>query len=157
MVIKFKKLREDAIVPVKGSAAAAAYDLAIPSETPEFLVGPGDTVKIQMGFATELPMGTYAAVYPRSGMAIKRGLRLANSVAIIDADYRGEWIVAIHNDSEQDQWLKGGDRIAQTIISPMFGMMEFEETEELSDTERGEGGLGSTGDGTLGVRRNEGA
>ena len=125
MVVKFKKLREDAIVPVKGSEAAAAYDLAIPTETPEFLIGPGETIKIKMGFATELPTGTYAAVYPRSGMAIKRGLRLANSVAIIDADYRGEWIVALHNDSEQDQWLKGGDRIAQTIISPMFDMIKF--------------------------------
>ena len=142
--IRIKKLREDAIIPYRGSDAAAAYDLAIPSETPEFVINPGETIKIEMGFATELPRSWHVRIFPRSGLAIKRGLRLANSTAIIDEDYRGEYIVALHNDGDVPQHLKGGERIAQMVIEPSYEIW-FNEVAELSETVRGTGGLGSTG------------
>lgn len=144
MQVKIKKLRSDAVIPVLGSAAAAAYDLAIPENAVSFWVMPNTTVKIPLGFCTELFPGTCALIYARSGLAVKSGLRLANSVAVIDSDYRGEWIVALHNDSTEPYALYGGDRIAQVMIQPVYDM-EFKVVDKLEESDRGEGGLGSTG------------
>ena len=144
MQVKIKKLRSDAVIPVMGSVAAAAYDLAIPTEADSFWIWPNTTVKIPLGFCTELFPGTCALIYARSGLAIKSGLRLANSVAVIDSDYRGEWIVALHNDSTEPYALYGGDRIAQVMIQPVYDM-DFKVVDKLEESDRGEGGLGSTG------------
>lgn len=142
--IKFKKLRDDVVYPFRGSNAAAAYDLTIPTKQGLMGIPSGATVKIPMGFATEIPPGWHVRIFPRSGLAIKRGLRLANSTAIIDEDYRGEYIVALHNDSDETQFLTGGERIAQMVVEPSYEI-SFEVVDELSETNRGEGGLGSTG------------
>jgi len=141
--IKYKKLNELAKEPSRGSAAAAGYDLyaATNEATP---VPAHSTVKIGTGLSFELPENTFAAIFARSGLATKQGLRPANCVGVCDSDYRGEYIVAIHNDTDEDKVIESGDRIAQMILLPYIEMT-FEETTELSDTDRGEGGFGSTG------------
>ena len=149
--IKIKKVRDNAIIPTHGSASAAGYDLYASSYegfTPEddwtLIIGAGDTIKIGTGIAIELKEGTFGGIYPRSGLATKQGLAPANKVGIIDSDYRGEIIVALYNHSKFPQVIKCGDRIAQLIIQPYYSF-NLKEVEELSDTERGDGGFGSTG------------
>jgi dUTP pyrophosphatase len=102
------------------------------------------TVKIGTGLAIELQDNTFGAVYARSGIASREGLRPANCVGVIDSDYRGEVIVAIHNDSDMNRIIEPGERIAQLVVQP-YVSVEFEEVETLSDTTRGSGGFGSTG------------
>lgn len=154
MHVKVKRLQEEAVVPHKGSAEAAGYDLhavaVIDSDGDrietfgECLVRPHATVKFGTGLAMELEFGTFGAIFARSGLATKMGLRPSNCVGVVDSDYRGEVIVAIHNDSEELRTIKFGERIAQLIVMPFYGVI-FDEVDKLSDTERGAGGFGSTG------------
>lgn len=141
--IKFKKVGINAKVPTRGSASAAGYDLYADTEE-NLIILPHETVLIGTGLAIELPEGTFGAIYARSGLASKKGLRPANCVGVIDSDYRGEVKVALHNDSEEAQEIDAGERIAQLILQEYIPMT-FVEVEELSDAERGENGFGSTG------------
>ncbi|MBQ7718735.1 MAG: dUTP diphosphatase [Clostridia bacterium] len=143
MKINFKKLDKNAIVPTYGSPFSAGADLyALAGD--KITVQPGETVMIHTGIALEIPEGYGGFVFARSGLATKRGLAPANKVGVIDADYRGEVMVSIYNQSAEPQTIDGGERIAQLVIMP-FLAAEFTETDELSDTQRGTGGFGSTG------------
>lgn len=143
MQIAVKKLREDAILPTFGSKEAAGADLYACLEAP-VTIEPGKTVFIPTGLAMELPVGYVGLIYARSGLACKRGLAPANKVGVIDSDYRGEFIVALHNHGEQPQVISPAERIAQLVVTPVL-MPEYVEAATLSDTQRGEGGFGSTG------------
>ena len=138
-----KKLKTTAIVPTYGSAEAAGADLYACLEAP-VTVEPGQTVFVPTGIAIQFPKGYAALIYARSGLACKRDLAPANKVGVVDSDYRGEVIVALHNHGSQSQQISHGERIAQLVITPVL-TLPFEETEVLSDTQRGEGGFGSTG------------
>lgn len=139
--VRIKKLDERAVLPMYGSEYAAGADLyAVEEET----VGAGETRMIHTGLAVEIPQGYAGLVYARSGMAMKRGLAPANKVGVIDADYRGEVMVALHNHGRETQTVEAGERIAQLVVTP-FLRVEYEAAEELSDTCRGAGGFGSTG------------
>lgn len=138
MQVKVKKLRPDATLPKHGSAAAAGYDLyAAPVDGQPVDIAPHGTAMIGTGLAFAIPVGYFGGVFARSGLASKQGLRPANCVGVIDADYRGECLVALHNDSETP-------RTVQLVILP-FLAAEFDEAEQLDETERGAGGFGSTG------------
>lgn len=141
--MKFKKLNEKAMLPVRGSEFAAGYDLYAVVDD-EIIVKPCETVKIHTGLAVEIPTGLFGAIFARSGLATKQGLRPANCVGVIDSDYRGEVIVAIHNDSDQERCIRNGDRVAQLILLGFYSFTP-EWADELSDTDRGSGGFGSTG------------
>lgn len=141
--IKVKKLKENAILPTYGSACAAGADLYACLES-DVTIAPCETAFISTGLSMELPQGTAGLIYARSGLACKRGLAPANKVGVIDSDYRGEFIVALHNHGSQPQTVAPGERIAQLVITPVF-TPGFTEVEELSDTSRGTGGFGSTG------------
>ena len=142
-LIPVKRLRENAILPTYGTEYSAGADLyACLDEAVTIL--PGQTVLIPLGFAMELPAGYAGFVFTRSGLATKRDLAPANKVGVIDADYRGECMVPIHNHGSSPQTLESGERIAQMAVLP-FLACEFLETEALSDTKRGAGGFGSTG------------
>ncbi len=143
MKIQIKKLRENATLPTRGSAAAAGYDLYACLEN-EVQIAPGKTEKIGTGLAIAVPEGYFGAIFARSGLAAKEGLRPANCVGVADADYRGEYIVALHNDSDVTRTVTPGERIAQLVLMP-FLSVEFEEAETLDETTRGAGGFGSTG------------
>lgn len=141
--IKYIKLKENAIEPTRGSAAAAGYDLYAAINNP-ITIPAHSTVKIGTGLAFALPDNTFAAIFARSGLATKQGLRPANCVGVCDSDYRGEYIVALHNDTDNEQIINPGDRIAQIVLMPYIPMV-FEEVKDLDETERGQGGFGSTG------------
>lgn len=141
--MKFMKLNSMAQTPTRGSLCAAGYDLSA-AISANVTIAPHTTVKIGTGLAIELPDNTFGAVYARSGIASREGLRPANCVGVIDSDYRGEVIVAIHNDSDMNRIIEPGERIAQLVVQP-YVSVEFEEVETLSDTTRGSGGFGSTG------------
>lgn len=143
MNIPVKILNEYAHLPTRGSEYAAGYDLYAAIEK-TIVILPHSTIKIGTGLAFELPENTFAAIFARSGLATKEGLRPANCVGICDSDYRGEYIVAIHNDTDEPQVITPKERIAQMILLP-FIPMEFTEFENLSETDRGSGGFGSTG------------
>ncbi len=143
MKIQIKKLNENAQLPTRGSSAAAGYDLYACIDG-EITIAPHTTVKIGTGLSVAVPEGYFGAVFARSGLAAKEGLRPANCVGVCDADYRGEYIVALHNDTDIPRTVQCGDRIAQLVIMP-FLPAEFEEVDELSETQRGDGGFGSTG------------
>ena len=138
------KLNNDSIVPTKGSEYAAGLDLYAYIESGSVDIPAGATVKIGTGIAAEIPVGCFGGVFARSGLAAKRGLRPSNCVGVVDSDYRGEIIVAIHNDSDKCETIHNGDRIAQLVIMPYINV-SLQEVEELSDTKRGAGGFGSTG------------
>ena len=143
--VQIKKLNEHAKLPTAGSQYAAGYDLyACTDGSADVTIPPHTTVKIGSGIAVALPEGTFGAVFARSGLASREGLRPANCVGVIDCDYRGECIIAVHNDSESERTVHHGDRIAQMVLLPYLPM-EFEEVGELPDTARGAGGFGSTG------------
>ncbi|QOX62580.1 dUTP diphosphatase [Anoxybacterium hadale] len=143
MKVEIKKLRETAIIPSRGSEYAAGYDLFANLDSP--LVIPAQTtVKIGTGLSVAIPAGYFGGVFARSGLASKQGLRPSNCVGCVDSDYRGELIVALYNDSAENQTINPNDRIAQLVVIP-FLTVEFEETEELGETVRGENGFGSTG------------
>ena len=141
--IPVKVLNENAHLPTRGSDQAAGYDLYA-ATSHITMIPPHSTVKIDTGLAFELPKGTFGAIFARSGLATKKGLRPANCVGVVDSDYRGPVIVALHNDTEITQTIDPHERIAQFILMPYIEM-EFTEFENLTDTERGEGGFGSTG------------
>lgn len=143
--VQIKKLSERAKLPTAGSQYAAGYDLyACLNGDETVTIPPHTTVKIGSGIAVALPEGTFGAVFARSGLASREGLRPANCVGVIDCDYRGECIIAVHNDSGETRTVHHGDRIAQMVLLPYLPM-EFEEVDALSDTARGAGGFGSTG------------
>ena len=142
MKINIKKLTETAILPERGSAYAAGYDLfADIKENIE--IKPHETYLIPTGIAMEIPEGYWGGIFARSGLASKEGLRPANCVGVVDADYRGEVKVALHNDSEDVRTVVV-QKVAQMVIVP-FLSVEFDVVDELSDTVRGVGGFGSTG------------
>lgn len=142
--IKVKKLIPDAHMPELGTPGAAGADLYACMDTDCATIAPGSILKIGTGLAVEIPPGYFGAIFARSGLSTKKGLRPGNCVGVIDSDYRGEIIVALRNDSRFDQLITNGERIAQLVILPCVSPI-FVEAEELSDTERGEGGFGSTG------------
>lgn len=144
MLIQIKKLDPRAVIPSSGSKYAAGYDLyaCLPGGSVD--IPPHTTEKIGTGLSMAIPEGYFGAVFARSGLASKQGLRPANCVGVCDSDYRGEYIVAIHNDSQSTQTIKHGDRIAQLVVLPYMSL-EFEESESLPETDRGSGGFGSTG------------
>lgn len=141
--IKVKRLKENAVIPTYGSAEAAGADLYACLQEP-VTIEPGATVFVPTGVAMELPVGYVGLIYARSGLACKKGLAPANKVGVIDSDYRGEFIVALHNHGNEPQTVASGERIAQLVITPVF-TPGFEETDILSDTQRATGGFGSTG------------
>jgi dUTP pyrophosphatase len=143
MDINIKLTNEYAKIPTRGSAQAAGYDLYSGLNS-EVSIRAHETVKIDTGIAIEIPNGYFGAIYARSGLATSRGLRPSNCVGVIDSDYRGPIIVALHNDTPEIQIIEAGDRIAQLIIQPILNV-DFNVVDELSDTERGSSGFGSTG------------
>ena len=141
--VPIKKLNDNAVIPTYGSEYAAGADLyACIDDTISF--EPGETKLIKTGLAMEIPAGYAGLIYARSGLASKKGLAPANKVGVIDADYRGEIMVALHNHSTIPVSIEPQERIAQLVITPYL-TAHFEETEQLNDTIRGEGGFGSTG------------
>lgn len=153
MEICYKKLSYFAKAPVRASDYAAGYDLFVERIEPNnaakdgsVRIKKGETVKVHTGIAMSIPKGYFGAIFARSGLAVKSGLRPANCVGVIDSDYRGEIIVALHNDSGKTQFVRYGDRVAQIVILPCVDI-EFNEVKSLDETMRGEGGFGSTGSG----------
>lgn len=143
MKIAVKKLRTNAVMPTYGSAQAAGADLYACLDA-AVMIAPGETAFVPTGLSMALPEGYVGLVYARSGLACKRGLAPANKVGVIDSDYRGEFIVALHNHGAEAQTISPGDRIAQLVIAPVI-QGEFWESDTLDSTERGVGGFGSTG------------
>lgn len=141
--MKIKLLNNLAKVPTRGSADAAGLDLYAATDY-NIIIEPHQTVKVDTGIAIAVPKNYFGGIFARSGLATKQGLRPANCVGVIDADYRGSVIVALHNDTDEPQTICAGDRIAQLILIPC-SMEDIEVTEELDNTERGNGGFGSTG------------
>lgn len=141
--IKVKKLKENAKLPTYGSDYAAGADLYACIETP-VVIEPHATAKIGTGISMELPHGYWGGIFARSGLATKQSLRPANCVGICDEDYRGEYIVALHNDSDEIKIVEPNERIAQLVLLP-YEQYNFTETDKLSETVRGVGGFGSTG------------
>ena len=144
MELKIKKLHPAAILPTYGSAGAAGADLyALPVGDP-ITIDPGETVFIHTGLSMAIPEGYVGLNFARSGLASKRGLAPANKVGVIDSDYRGELMVALHNHGSVPQTVEPGDRVAQFLIMPVI-QASFLEVDELDETDRGAGGFGSTG------------
>lgn len=141
--IKVKRLRPNAVLPVYASTQAAGADLCACLDEP-VTIDPGKTVYIPTGLAMEIPIGCAGLIYARSGLSCKQGLAPANKVGVIDSDYRGEFIVALHNHGMESQTVSGGDRIAQLLITSVL-TPGFFEGETLSETERDSKGFGSTG------------
>ena len=141
--IKVKKLRDGAILPTYGTPYSAGADLYACLEEPITIL-PGETKKIPTGIAMELPVGTAGLIYARSSLGTKKGLAPANKVGVVDSDYRGEFLIFLHNHSAEPQIIAHGDRVAQLVVTPVF-TPGFVESETLSDTLRGDGGFGSTG------------
>lgn len=141
--MKYKKLRPDAKTPVYGSQDAAGADLYACCDK-EIPVPAGETVMIPTGIAVAIPRGYVGLVFARSSLGIKRGLAPANKVGVIDADYRGEIMVGLHNHSGKDQTIAPYERVAQMAIVPVL-QVPYEETDTLDETDRGTGGFGSTG------------
>lgn len=143
MTVKIKRLDENAIIPTYGTELSAGADLYALLDTP-IEIKPHETQFVHTGISVEIPVGYCGLIFARSSMGAKRGLAPANKVGVIDSDYRGEIMVTLHNHSERSQIVYPTERIAQLAIIP-FLKAEFEEADDLSDTERGEGGFGSTG------------
>ena len=139
--MKIKLLSDKAKIPTRGSEDAAGWDLYAATDA---TIAPHSTVKISTDIAIEIPTGHFGAVFARSGLATKQGLRPANCVGVIDSDYRGPIIIALHNDSNQTREILSGDRIAQLVFIP-YSSWDWEVVDELSDTERNTSGFGSTG------------
>lgn len=143
-LINVKKTDENAKLPTRGSEYAAGYDLYAHMDVDELLIQPGETVKIGTGIRIGVPVGYFGGIFARSGIASKKGLRPANCTGVVDSDYTGEVIVALHNDSNDFQTVTNGERIAQLVVIP-FLPVEFTEVDELDETDRGADGFGSTG------------
>ena len=144
MEVKIRKIKNSAIIPHKATLNSAGYDLYACIDEP-IMIHPHETVKIGTGLAIQPPEGYFGAIFARSGLATKNGLRPANCTGVCDEDYTGEYIVALHNDcNEYSRVIKTGDRIAQLVFLPYINI-DFCEVTELDKTERGDGGFGSTG------------
>lgn len=141
--VRVKKLHPNAVLPTYGSAEAAGADLYACLEE-AVTIAPGEVYWVPTGIALEVPKGCAGLVYARSSMGAKRGLAPANKVGVVDSDYRGEVKVVLLNHSNQPQTLQPGERVAQFVITPVLQPV-YEEVEELTDTDRGQGGFGSTG------------
>lgn len=142
-MIRIKKLHPNAVIPTYGSLEAAGADIYACLDA-AVAIPAGKTVFIPTGLAMEVPRGCAGLIYARSSMGSKRGLAPANKVGVIDSDYRGQVMVALHNHSQEDQVVNPGERVAQLIITPVF-TPGFREVDDLSETDRGSGGFGSTG------------
>lgn len=141
--VRFKKLNPNAVMPSYGTEFAAGADLYACIDEP-LQIEAGETAFVKTGLAMEIPEGLVGLVYARSGLACKSGLAPANKVGVIDSDYRGEIMVALHNHSKETRIVESGERIAQMVLTPyVYG--EYEEVDELDETGRGSGGFGSTG------------
>lgn len=146
MKIYFQKLVPDAVIPVRATRQSAGFDLSLCGQQP-VTIQPGETVMIHTGIAVVLPEGTAGMVYPRSGLASRHGLALANCVGVIDSDYRGELMVPLYNHSGEAYTVSPGERVAQMVVTPVL-LPEVEEIpagDQLPESERGTGGFGSTG------------
>ena len=143
MEIRVRKLTETAVLPSRGSTLAAGCDLYADLQEP-VTIEPHETKMIGTGLAMEIPEGYFGAIFARSGLAAKESLRPANCVGVVDADYRGEFRVALHNDGEIPRVIAPGERIAQLVVIPYLPV-GFAEVDELGETDRGSGGFGSTG------------
>jgi dUTP pyrophosphatase len=141
--VKIKKLNDNAVIPTYGSEFSAGADLYA-CEGKEIIIPSGETCLVHTGVAMEIPCGYVGLIYARSGLATKRGLAPANKVGVIDSDYRGEIMVALHNHSATEQTVSDGERIAQIVFTP-YKTASFSVVDELDSTVRGEGGFGSTG------------
>ncbi|MDD2958125.1 MAG: dUTP diphosphatase [Lachnospiraceae bacterium] len=144
MKILIKKLNPQAQMPASGSASAAGYDLYSCLDTESLTIAGHETVMVGTGLAAAIPEGYFGGIFARSGLAAKQGLRPANCVGVVDSDYRGELKVALHNDTDSERKIENGERIAQLVVLPYLSL-EFEETQNLDETERGTGGFGHTG------------
>lgn len=142
-MVRVKRLKPNAILPTYGSAGAAGADLYACLDE-NVVINPGASVFVPTGLAMEIPQGYVGLIYARSGLACKRGLAPANKVGVIDSDYRGEFIVVLYNHGTVPQEIAHGERIAQLVITPVL-IPAYEETAELSETKRSNGGFGSTG------------
>lgn len=143
MQLNVKKLNEEAVLPTYGTEYSAGADLYACTEE-NIIIQPGETKLIKTGLSMEIPVGYAGLIYARSGLASKKGLAPANKVGVVDADYRGEVMVALHNHSNIEQEIGPKERIAQLVIAP-FLKVEYNVVDELNETVRGEGGFGSTG------------
>ena len=141
--VRVKKLREGAKLPTYGSVEAAGADLYACLES-DVVIAPGESAFIPTGLAMEIPKNCAGLIYARSGLACKRGLAPANKVGVVDSDYRGEFMVVLHNHGKEAQCVSNGERIAQLVITPVL-TPGYTEVDELDDTERAAGGFGSTG------------
>lgn len=144
MKVKIRKLDNKAITPTKGSKESAGYDLYACIDKP-IVIHPHETEKINTGLSIQPPKGYFGAIFARSGLSTKQGLRPANCTGVCDRDYLGEYIVALHNDSNFIREINPNDRIGQLVFLP-YQDIEFYESDELDNTERGTNGFGSTGD-----------
>ncbi len=141
--IRVKRLKDKAILPTYGSMEAAGADLYACLDAP-VTIAPGESTFIPTGLAMEIPKGYAGLIYARSGLACKRGLAPANKVGVVDSDYRGEFMVVLHNHGGLPQTIDHAERIAQLVITPVF-TPGFTEVDDLTDTQRAGGGFGSTG------------
>ncbi len=139
--MKIKLLNEKATIPTRGTDGSAGLDLY---SCKDVTIAPHTTKMIPTGIAVKIPGGFFGGIYARSGLATNEGLRPANCTGVVDADYVGEVVVALHNDSRVSRWVGAGDRIAQLIIQP-YEKVSLEVVDELDETDRGDGGFGSTG------------
>ena len=142
--VKIKRLNKLAKIPTRGSAESAGYDLYAATDK-DIQIPPHSNVKIGTGIAMSIPNGFFGGIFARSGIATKRNMRPSNCVGIVDSDYTGEVIVSVHNDSTETKTIQRGERIAQLVIVPYLSVI-FNEVDELDETERGNGGFGSTGE-----------
>lgn len=141
--LKLKRLTETAKIPTKAHDNDACFDIYADINK-DIVINPHETVKVHTGFATNIPHGYWGAIFARSGLASKQGLRPAQGVPVIDEPYTGEWLIPLHNDGEKAQTIHYGDRIAQFMLLPWY-VTNIIEVDELTETERGKGGFGSTG------------
>lgn len=139
--MKVKKLYKESKLPTKATEGSAGFDLYAYTEAP---LEPGETFKYKIGIALEIPDGKVGLIFSRSGLSTKFGIRLSNCVGVIDSDYRGEIMVALHNDSQESYMVHRGDRIAQLVIVDIPNI-DIEDVDTLSDTKRDVGGFGSSG------------
>lgn len=148
MELKFKRLTDTMTIPTKAHPTDACFDIYADAlsfrSDGEIWIAPHETVLIPTGFATNIPHGYWGAIFARSGLASKQGLRPANCVAVIDEPYTGEWKVPLHNDTNEPKLIKHGERIAQFTLLPYYDI-QLTEVNELYTTDRGAGGFGSTG------------
>ncbi|MBP3873101.1 MAG: dUTP diphosphatase [Lachnospiraceae bacterium] len=142
--VPVKKIREDAKLPYSGSEYSAGYDLYACTGNGRSVIAPHTSCMIGTGLACAIPEGYFGALFARSGLAAKEGLRPANCVGVLDSDYRGEIMIALHNDTDSEKCVEDGERIAQLVVMPYLAV-SFAETDELDETHRGDGGFGHTG------------